>query len=417
MKNFIVVAVIVPLLLFAGCGKQEDFSRYPSIQIPEYSMSDYYRLLAHNNSEIAYNAICNLIKEAGPIAKKLSDESLDKTSQEYALSLKVYKKIIELLKSRDQKILAASLRFLQAFSTEFGNKKALIEPVLQARVKSANAKYEQVMALCMVATREAKISASFLKSRLNDRSWLVSRATYLLVNVLEHNPMRKELIKRYAKASSITERLLLLSGLSNNFSSRVFKFLTAEGFSVNNFQVKRAIFSMFSQAADKKSVLTWFDENYSKLNKADIVQLAETNYQTFSNEFSSFLLTIFIEKGFMPDRQFLENLNSSLKEFDSKTELSKEDKQVLNSMSRLEQALLADEVLKSAWLTIKNRPEEEIEKTINQDLKREYDLVVDEFLVKTDKILAKYDIEEDRREAYLSDLSHLKEYLVEQFGE
>ncbi|MGE5197231.1 MAG: hypothetical protein ACM3IL_01855 [Deltaproteobacteria bacterium] len=141
MKRACVILLMMGLFLIPGCGPSEDYYRYPFVAIPGYEMKDYYALLSHRQSEIVYNAICNLIGDGASIGQKLSDKKADKNSQEYIISLKVYKKIVELLSYRDAKIQAAGLKFLERMSTQYGSNSEVITQILSVRSGSPNVKY------------------------------------------------------------------------------------------------------------------------------------------------------------------------------------------------------------------------------------------------------------------------------------
>src|SRR3990167_674143 len=80
------------LLFFAGC-KTDDFSRYPSLSIPQYSQEDYDSLLSNHNPEIVYNAVCILGTQAEDIGKTLKNKKADRDAPEFKKALDIYQKI------------------------------------------------------------------------------------------------------------------------------------------------------------------------------------------------------------------------------------------------------------------------------------------------------------------------------------
>jgi hypothetical protein len=416
MKKVIGAFFIAGLLVVSGCKQQPTYHRYPYLEVPEYSLADYYKLLSDKNPEIVYNALCNLVNEADTIAATLSDEKADPADRKYVISLSIFEKTLSLLKSRDPKILAASLKFLEVFGAEYKKAEDLIQPILKVKSKDPNVKYEQIMALSVIASEGSSIDDAFLRRRLKDKSWLVSRSTYVLINSLQHDELRLELIKRYDAESNTMEKLLILGALTDNFPRKVFKFLTREMIFSDSPKIKRYIFAMLGFAQDKRAVLGWFDRGWARLAKPDIAQLAEIHYTMFKTEFSSTLLAILIQNGFSPSASFLNTLNTSMKKLDKKEELSQEEKVTLNNISRIEQALLASDLLHDTWIALKEEKAEPPAKTVNPDLKREYDKAVDAFIASTATMLRKYEVDEESRKSFLEEISGLKDYLVERLG-
>ncbi|MFA6079537.1 MAG: hypothetical protein WC779_07335, partial [Candidatus Omnitrophota bacterium] len=254
-------AVLV-IFLISGCTRDgEELSRYPRIRIPGYEAKDYYGLMFDKNNEIVYNAVCNLIDEAAGMGGLLSDKKADKKSEKFILALNTRQRIVELLHSRDDRIVSASLRFLQLFGPKYAEKDELAGNILKVRNNSKNVRYERLAALSAIAGKDSPVGDKFLKKSLEDASWLVSRAAYKLINSLENEKFRLMLIARYEKTLIEYEKLLILTSMTDNFSSDVFKFFGKAVFETRDKKIKDLIFRSFKNARDISEVLRWVDKN------------------------------------------------------------------------------------------------------------------------------------------------------------
>src|SRR5262249_5643699 len=99
MRKPITVLLAVCLVVAAGC-KKEEFHRYPSLSVPEFTTNDYIHDLSNHNSEVVYNAVCNLGSSARDFGRALGGENTDPASEEYRVAQTVYRKIRALLDAR-----------------------------------------------------------------------------------------------------------------------------------------------------------------------------------------------------------------------------------------------------------------------------------------------------------------------------
>ena len=190
MKKY---AAFLLLILISGCG-EKNHSRYQSINIPFYEQEDYYALLSHENSEIVYNSICNLIYDADDHGDILSNDTIDKTSSDYQLAENIYSKITSLLYHKDEKVSASAIRFLSVFGEEYTNKDEIINSLLKVKSRDENVQFELIQALNSICDSESKIQYDFLGNYVNNHSWLVSRATFGLIGNLQDSIGRDFLI-------------------------------------------------------------------------------------------------------------------------------------------------------------------------------------------------------------------------------
>ncbi len=316
MRKIFLISLVICFLLLSGCFKEE-FSRYPSVSIPQFQEADYFNLLSDNNPEIAYNSIVNLGEQAEKMGEKLSNEKADKNSAEYITALNTYKKIIELLNSGDSRVVAASLRFLRIFSNKYKSKFEIIKPVLQIKNNNPQVAYEQIAILGTVADDGLNIPDAALRQFLNNPSWVVSRNAYLLVNSLAHDRLRQELIKKYRAMNDEKEKLLILAALENQFSDYVAGFLFTEVLTTTSNKIRYAIFDMLDSGKDPEKVLEWVDKNYNKVLAVGGEYLFK-RHAGMDGKFSSRLLSIFINRNFAVDKKFLEHLNRNIEVYKGK---------------------------------------------------------------------------------------------------
>jgi hypothetical protein len=340
MKKTLLAILTISLVLISGCKPGPyDVSRFPSIAIPEYTMTDYFKLLYNENPEIVYNAVCNLQDEAFSVAAAISGPDVDKTSREYIVSLAVYKRIRQLLESNDARIVSSSLRFLEYFSGNYEKKEELIGPVLRIKSDNPMVQFEQVTMLSLVASKDAKIDNPTLKRFINSKSWLVSRGAYALVNKLEREGFRMEVIKRYRSMGNEAERLLMLTALETNFSRETFQFLASELLSEKDQKIRHKIFAMLGGAREKRAVLEWIERNYERFSKEDIEALADIYAETEVplNDFSSGIFLILVKKGYAPNEGFFKKLEDSITQYNKKKELTGEEREALERLLQIKQ--------------------------------------------------------------------------------
>lgn len=338
MKNIfaLLAASILTLtcLFFPGCGNSADrIFRYPHIVIPDYEAKDYYRFLYDDDATLVYNAVCNLIDEASSIAKTLSDRKSDTKSPHFVLASLTYRRVVELLGSKDDRIVAACLRFLQFFAPDYKRKEELTAPVLKVARTGTNVRYEQILTLSAIASEKTLISDAFLKSALFDPSWLVSRAAYSLAGSLPNIATQRILISRYMASDVEYEKLLILAALRRALSADVFAFLSREALETKNERIRRQILGMLGNTVDTAAVLRWVSSNHDRLSPDDIALMAGSH--DFTDDFSAALYGVYIQGGWAPDDDFFEELYGIVAGVRDDTETSKLSKE---EMKRVQNA-------------------------------------------------------------------------------
>ena len=396
------VALIISCSLFLSGCLEEEFSRYPSVSIPQYAEADYLNLLSDKKPEVVYNAIVILGQQAQEMGERLSDEKADKKSADYITALNTYKKIAEQLSSRDARVIAASLRFLQLFSNSYKAKAELVKPVLQVKNNDPQVQYEQIMTLSALANRDSNIPDPIVRKFLNNPSWIVSHSAYLLVDRLENDPLRLELINKYQATKDEKEKLLILSALESKFSDPVAAFLFKEALSTPSEKIRYSIFDMLGDSKNQDTVLAWINENYSKIIASDGKYLFQRNMGTMDRKFSSKLLIVFLNKGFIADGQFLEQLNKELESYEPKKDLSDSDRDGLNNLLAVEKALLQNKTSAEQWEKV--RVKSTVFNTQLTQFQDEFDVITKEYNAKLDVLFRKNNVSDAKRQEYIKNV-------------
>jgi len=424
MKKLRFAIAVIMIIFLAGCyPAKEEASRYPSVAIPEYETMDYYALLSHKNPEVVYNAVCNLMDGAIDIGEMLSKKDADRSRAEYIDSKNIYLKMLDLAGSKDPRIQASSLRFLQLFTTKYGPKGELILPALRVTPRSAQAACEKIELLTRVALKKGNFDTGILKTLLGDRSWLVSRAAYALVDKLESEDVRAEIIGRYKKTNITFEKLLMLWALKTNFSDNVFAFLSGELLSSPDRHIRRMVIDMLSGGESEGVVIAWVEANYQKLRDEDMKYLVSSNLYNMENGFSNRLFTALLQKGFIPEDNFCERLYSSLKEREGEKERSKEAEAAFQNLKKLEEVARSNPAASKSWTAYKSRRDAEryvdplLQKEFNRSagrFKAESAGAVSRFKAEAAAMFAKYNIDGKAKTVFLElQDSDLKEYFAE----
>lgn len=425
MKIFRPVMALAMIIFLAGCyPSKEEASRYPSVAIPQYKNTDYYALLSNKNPEVVYNAVCNLAEYAIDIGEMLSKKDADKSKAEYTESKNIYTKVLDLTGSKDPRIQAASLRFLQLFSTNYGPKGELIVPALRVTPRSAQAAYEKIELLTRVALKEGNFDTAILKAFLGDRSWLVSRAAYALVDKLENEKMRSEIIERYKKADTTFERLLMLGALKSNFSESVFVFLSGELLASPDKYIRRMLIDMLPGGKDERAVISWMEENYRKLRDEDMKYLAGSNLFNMEKGFSNRLFAALLRQGYVPEEYFWERLYSYLNDYGGRKERTVEVEEIFQNLKNLENAASLNSAVSKSWAEYKSR--RDAESYVDPTLQKEFsqaagrfragrDSAVAVFKKEAESIFARYNLDDKKKAVFLeSQDDDLKDYFPEE---
>ncbi len=290
-----------------------------------------------------------------------------------------------------------------------------MKPVLQVRNKAPQVLYEQIIMLSAIADEDSNIPDSVVREFLNNPSWIVSRSAYLLVNCLEHDLLRHELINKYLGMKDEKEKLLILSAFEKQFNDAVAAFLFKEVLSTASAKIRYTIFSMLENCKNQETVLAWIDENYDRLIALEGEYLFQGHITTMEKKFSSRLLSIFLNKGFIADEEFLEELNENLENCNIKKDTSDSDKEKLNNLLAVESAVLTNKLLAKKWVDLKEKT-----RAFNAQLARfqnEFDVFSKEYTTKLDELFRKNNVPDEKRQKYIEDIlssrDNVKDLLVE----
>ncbi len=405
MKRYAAILILsatLGIFLLSGCnGDRDELSRYPKIAIPGYAAKEYYSLTFDKNNEVVYNAVCNLLDDASSMGYTLSDKKADKKSEKFILALKTQQRILELLRSNDDKIASASLRFLQLFSPKYDRKEELVESVLKVRDRGKLVRYERLAALSAMAAKKSPVSEVFLRKSLKDASWLVSRAAYGLINSLENEKVRAMLIARYRTTRVEYEKLLILTSMTGNFSSDVFKFLSKEAFETKNERIKDLILPTLKNARDTAEVLKWVDENYEKLSLEGIAKMVDG--ADISDDFACAAYLICIRKGWVPDNDFFGMLYQDINTIDAASpdpkNISADDIKRNGNIRSIEKAVIDSKAAGDKWLSFKSE-KDAFAKNVCSEIMSEYDAMVKQFSQNVNIVLDKHNVSPEKKKDF-----------------
>jgi hypothetical protein len=323
--------------------------------------------------------------------------------------------VVAQLKSGDARVIAASLRFLQLFSKNYTAKAELVKPVIEVRNNNPQVLYEQEMMLIALVDKDSEIPDSVVRIFLDSPSWIISRSAYSLVNSLEHDPLRHELMAKYSGTEDEKEKLLLLTAFEKQFSDSVAAFLFQEVLATKSSKIRHTIFSMLGNAKNQEMTLAWIDNNYDRLIAAEGGYLVQQNMATLEDKFASGLASIFLNKGYVVDDQFLEQLSNNLESYKSKKDLSDPEKEKLGNLLAVESALLTNKPLAGKWQ--ETRAKTVAFSTRLAQFQNEFDVIGKEYTSKLDDLFRGNNIAGEKRRKYiegiLSSRDNLKDLLAE----
>lgn len=306
---------LIPLLLAAclaiavGC-RDDDPSRYPSIEIQGFEPQDYVADLSHSNPEVVFNALSILFPVARDMGARLAGSTDSNLSVDYSTSKAAYQKLFPLLKSRDPRLLAVTLRFLQHFGPASPDRASLAASISRLESQHPLVQFEQVAALTVLATNASQLPPALLPRLLHSPSWMISRATYQLVNKVEDETLRAELLARYAATTEEREKLLILTAFTSTPSPKVIAFLQQELLTSDKQKIREFIAKILASNLDIPGVDTWLATNYQHLSLAArhaVVSLFPSSHTDKGTWIE--LLTQFLTQGYQPENSFYSALN------------------------------------------------------------------------------------------------------------
>jgi hypothetical protein len=419
MKNLTVKLLVAAMCILAivfginSCGDNHVVG-FHKVEIPEYTSADYLKLLDNSNNDIVYNAISNLIDPANDFGKILSNDTIKDTVQ-YMLAKEVYTKVSALLKSDDEWVVCAAIRFMAAFASDYKNKDEVIEKLIDVKKMTKSIQLELVDGFTYADGSGSKAYEKKVKYLLSQTSWLVNRYAYRLAGSPEN---QQNLINNYSKASEDFEKLLILGSIGENFNDSTFTFFTNEMLSTSDNKIRLCIIKRLNGAKNKELVTKWLNDKYTFYAKytADFVKVYESNIET---GFASQLFITLIGHGYNPatsltddkEPRLYQQLSEKLTSFNNKKDCSKEDSLKLKNLKNLERAIISNEICKKQWDSFKEK-----HKTLEfpAEMLTKHKQQMEELIGKTKALFEKYKIDAKFKEDYLNKLQSADQELYEQ---
>ena len=393
---------LIPLLLAAclaiatGC-RDDDPSRYPTVTIPGYEVKDYVADLAHPNPEIVFNAVSALCPLADKIETALSKPGDTNSYLSHETAKAAYQGVLPLLKSRDPRLVAVSLRFFQLLGTTYDASSGLIAPISQIESTHPLVQFEQVGALNVLVTNTAQLPAQSLRRLLHSPSWMVSRATYPLIGKLQHETLRAELLARYPAATEAREKLLILSAFARTPGAKAIELCQEELLSSNQNKIRLTAAGLLVSNLDIPGVGEWLATHYPRFNP----EVRETiiNGCARSNgddKAGTELLSRFLIQGHQPDKDLMRWLLEVL---------AREPETLPDHLQRLEKAVRTSPTLGVTWAAEWQARAQARARFAS--LSKEFPSLAQEFTAKAQALFAKHKIPDEKQKRYLEALANL----------
>jgi len=377
------------LAFMSGCGEEkEEFSRYPSVQVPIYCIDGYIRNLSNENPELAYNAICNLGIFAEHFGEMLSADDAEPDSAEYKQAEEAYRSICEQLDSKNPYAVAASLRFLQLFVKKYEAKDELLKSVIQIESDYVLVQFEQATLLKRLVTENSRLPEPLLRNLLKSSSWIVIQTTYELIGRLHDEPLRKELIHRYQNTTDAGESSILLEAISHQLKPEEARMLEADMLSTESPKMRELISMVLADHADVPGVRSWLCDRYEKFSPEDRKRI-------FSETKDLDLQFAYLAMDYDPGEKFMKaRLRDRLAE---KKKVGPKD------LARIDQALSSAPRTSERWQTMKK--EAELDRLRRHALSKDMTPFSQEFLEQAKVVIAQHDFPAEDRDKLIKNLN------------
>lgn len=380
---------VLYLFLSAGCAKKEISTaripiRYQIVQIPEYQIGDYEKMLDSGNDEVRYNAISNLVQYAGEYGKLLSKGPADSTvpakapKDENAIKTAryVYAKIASQLNNRNEAIKAVSLLFLSEFGSTYSDKTEIFNLVKNVETNNARTQFEQLNALIALLGADSKIEPIRITRFLNSSSWMVKSETCILLSLIKSDVFHPQLLNEYRAAADDFDKLLIIYAFRKGFGADVFNLLKHELQHNQNPRIKNACAHIIKNDRDDAAVIKWLISDPAALPE----DLLNTIVESYYGELAKPKGQVFFSNLLLSNREKLLQAVNRAAFFNSLYDaLKKQGSSV--GLSEVEAAVKDNEYLRTPWIDYKKKHEAEA-------LEQEQSTRRDELLEKT--VLPKY---------------------------
>ncbi len=368
------------------------------VGVPGYEPKDYVADLSHANPEIVFNAVSVLCPMADKIETAMSKPGETNSYLSHATAKAAYQGVLPLLKSRDPRLVAVSLRFLQLLGTEEQAKPDLIARIGQIQSTHPLVQFEQVVALTTLATNTTRLPASLTHRLLHSPSWMVSRATYQLIDKLQDETLRVELLTRYPTVSEDREKLLILAAFTRTPGPKAIELLQQELLTSSKEKIRLAAAGLLVSNLDIPGVGEWLATHYphfsSEAREIIIKGCARSNGDDMAG---TELLSRFLIQGYLPDEDLLRWLHSVLQ---------REPETLPDHLQRLERAVRTSPNLGVTWAAEwQKRAQARVRLAA---LNQEFPALAQEFTAKAQAMFAKHNIPANKQRRYLESLSNLE---------
>lgn len=397
VPNLIPLLLVTCLAIATGC-RDEDPSRYPSVAIPGYEPKDHVADLSHPNPEIVFNAVSVLCTLASEIGTAMSKPGETNYYLSHATAKAAYQGVLPLLKSRDPRLVAVSLRFFQLLGPDDKTKSDLAAPIGQIESSHPLVQFEQVAALTILATNTAQLPAPLLRRLLHSPSWMVSRATHQLIDKLQDETLRAELLARYPAVTEEREKLLILIAFTQAPGPKAVELLEQELLTAGKEKVRLAAAGILASNLEIPGVGEWLATHYPRLSPevrhAIISQCKSSNGdQPDRTE----LISRFLAQGYQPDENLRPWLHSVLK---------REPETLPEHLQRLERAVRTSPAFRATWAAEWQARAQA--RARFAALNQEFPSLAQEFAAKAQAMFQKHNLPADKQKAYLGKLANLE---------
>jgi hypothetical protein len=410
MKKLIINISIAVLLVVGivfginSCG-DNSFTEFHIVSIPEYTDTDYIKLIDNKNDDIAYNAISNLIDKANEYGKIMSADTISDTLK-YNIAKEAYNKVKSQLTSDDEWVLCAAIRFLTSFSREYKNQDEIIESLLSVSKMTKSIQLEIMDGFRYTsADKSEKYKEEIMKKVINFRnqkSWLLSRYSYQFSN---KNKLANFLIENYRNTNEDFDKLLIIKSLSETLNDTIFSFLSNELVISSDKRIRQFIIKSLCKAQNTEVVINWIKTNYPALEK-DKYEAFDFYSQQIDSKIGGQIILTLIENGFNPTQVLNDNKVPKLYQYLNEQLLSYRDKKLKNNIdsARLEQlklfesALTKNNICSNDWLKFKDENKEPL---FSAEMLAQYNAEKASLERKTKQLFSKYNIDYKHRDAFM----------------
>ena len=406
MKKTIPVLLTVVLAFVAGCGeKEESFSRYPSLSVPQYKTEDYIRDLSSSDPEVVYNAICNLSSKAAGFSNILWGEDPDTESSEYQAAQRAYNSVLPQLQSEEPMLVAVSLRFMQKFVKNKGRTE-LIEPVCAIESSSPLIQFEQVKLLSVLVTEVSTLPEPLLDKLINSESLIVSGASYALLGKLSDERWRGELLTRYQASEDEIEQLVLLAAYGRKSDSNTVSFLQHEMLAATNPKIRQCAFDVIIRNIDSPDVLPWVSDHFLDFSREEQERIFDSDIE--DSDAALELMRTILEKGYDPGDEFLQGL-VTMKEImpvvQAEEDIDEEFEELMERALEIEKVVVSYPELAARMEPMR----EEVRRNVSRmtSMESEYEPLVEEFSDKARAFLTEHGVSEEEQDEFLEEIPGL----------